>query len=72
MPRPGVHHRGFWSDDVAADRERLMAAGYPVAADLLVFGADQPPPVVYHHDGEGGFIEIVASSLRDAISTLWA
>jgi Glyoxalase/Bleomycin resistance protein/Dioxygenase superfamily len=30
--RPGLHHVGVWSDDVAADTERCLAAGWTLTA----------------------------------------
>ena len=48
--QPGLHHVGLWSDDIAADTERLVAAGWTLrlaqrdpAEGYGVFTYVQPP-----------------------------
>ena len=48
--QPGLHHVGLWSDDVAAETERLVAAGWTLrlaqrdpAEGYGVFTYVQPP-----------------------------
>ena len=48
---PGVHHVGLWVDDVAAETERCVDAGWKVAA------AGAPPD-----DGYGAFTYVVPPS----------
>ena len=48
---PGVHHVGLWVDDVAAETERCLAAGWRLAA------AGAAPD-----DGYGGFTYVVPPS----------
>lgn len=68
---PGVHHVGLWVDDVAAETERLAAAGWQVAA------AGAPP-----EDGYGAYsyvvppngtiVELVTSAALPRFERWWA
>lgn len=66
----GVHHLGYWSDDVAADATRLEAAGY--AHEASGVGADGAPMWGYYRGPTGPRIELVSRSLEPAMSALWA
>jgi catechol 2,3-dioxygenase-like lactoylglutathione lyase family enzyme len=57
---PRIHHIGLWTDDVAAEAQRLIAAGLPVAAG----GLDNDDPAVpgyfsYHRNPHGDLVELV-------------
>jgi catechol 2,3-dioxygenase-like lactoylglutathione lyase family enzyme len=57
---PAIHHIGLWTDDVAAEAERLVASGMPVVAG----GLDNDDPAVpgyfsYHDNPQGGKVELV-------------
>ncbi|MEM9132682.1 MAG: VOC family protein [Actinomycetota bacterium] len=68
---PGINHVGLWVDDVAAETERCVAAGWTVVA-----AAAAP------EDGYGGFsyvepptgvrVELVDDAIRPSFEAWWA
>jgi catechol 2,3-dioxygenase-like lactoylglutathione lyase family enzyme len=55
-----IHHVGLWTDDVAAEAQRLIDSGMPVIAG----GLDNDDPLVpgffsYHRNPQGGNLELV-------------
>jgi catechol 2,3-dioxygenase-like lactoylglutathione lyase family enzyme len=61
--QPGLHHVGLWSDDIVAETERLVAAGWTLrmaqsepAQGYGVFTYVQPP--------SGLLVELVSSAAR--------
>lgn len=66
----GVHHLGYWSDDVPGDGDRLAQAGYTPEAEGL--GPDGVPYWAYHGKPGAPRIELVTRRLEPAISQLWA
>lgn len=61
----GLHHLGYWSDDIEADSKDLAAAGLPLEAAGL--GPDDQVVYAYHH-GEGGIrIELVDRAMKPVI-----
>jgi Glyoxalase/Bleomycin resistance protein/Dioxygenase superfamily len=66
----GIHHLGFWSDDVAADGDALERAGY--AFEAAGRGQDGKPSWAYHRSPEGPRIELVNRSLEPLLSMMWA
>jgi catechol 2,3-dioxygenase-like lactoylglutathione lyase family enzyme len=68
---PGVHHMGVWSDDVAADTDAVVAAGWSVAAAAAppedgygTFAYVQPP--------SGMIVELVSAAARPRFEAWWA
>lgn len=67
---PGVHHLGLWVDDVAAETERCLAAGWTIAAAHAapddgygVFTYVVPP--------SGTIVELVAEAIRPTFEAWW-
>lgn len=57
---PRIHHVGLWTDDVAAEAQRLVRSGMPVIAG----GMDNADPAApgyfsYHENPQGGNVELV-------------
>jgi hypothetical protein len=61
----GVHHLGFWSEDMAADAARLIAAGYPCGATADTPGG-QPVGFSYHRLRSGLWVELVDIARKPA------
>jgi catechol 2,3-dioxygenase-like lactoylglutathione lyase family enzyme len=68
----GLHHLGFWCDDVAAAGARLEKAGYaPVAAQDP--GDGSPPMFAYYAGPDGIYVELVsAPMLRESLEAVFA
>ncbi|GAA3384963.1 VOC family protein [Cryptosporangium minutisporangium] len=66
----GIHHLGYWSDDVAADSAALVARGYA----LEVTGArpDGTPYWAYHRPAHGPRIELVSREVQSGLERLWS
>lgn len=71
-PGSGIHHLGYWSDDVAADTAELERHGYEVEATRR--GLDGAPFFAFLRGGEvtGFRVELVSSAARPALERLWA
>ena len=65
----GIHHLGWWSDDVVGDGARLVAAGYA----LEVAGEDGQGTRswAYHRSPAGPRIELVSRELEAPMAGLW-
>lgn len=68
---PGIHHQGIWVDDVAAETERLVAAGWTLEM------AGQPPengygPMTYVRSPSGFLLEPVSAAVRPRFERWWA
>jgi catechol 2,3-dioxygenase-like lactoylglutathione lyase family enzyme len=67
--RPGLHHVGVWSDDVAADTEALLAAGWRLRlaqrSPAAGYGA-----LTYVEPPSGLLVELVSSAL-EPMFTRW-
>jgi hypothetical protein len=68
---PGVHHHGVWVDHVAAETERLVAAGWTVEM------AEKPPEegygaVTYVRSPSGFLLEPVTAAIRPVFDRWWA
>ncbi|MDE0320655.1 MAG: VOC family protein [Acidimicrobiales bacterium] len=68
---PGVHHVGVWVDDVAAETERCLHAGWKVAAAAAppddgygVFAYVVPP--------SGPIVELVWSAIEQRFESWWS
>jgi Glyoxalase/Bleomycin resistance protein/Dioxygenase superfamily len=66
----GVHHLGYWSDDVASDGDRLVARGYAVEATGV--RPDGNAIWAYHRNPAGPRIELVSNDLREGLGQYWA
>ncbi len=64
----GVHHLGFWSNDLDADAARLVAAGYPVGVTAAT-PDDQPAGFTYHRLHTGLWVELVDIARKPAYET---
>jgi hypothetical protein len=65
----GLHHLGFWADDLKAGAAALEAAGMALAA--TVPGPDGAPTAFAYHRHPGGFyVELVGSEARPAFEPL--
>ena len=59
-PGPRIHHIGLWTDDVAAEAQRLVRSGLPVVAGGLDdVDASVPGYFSYHDNPHGGKVELV-------------
>jgi hypothetical protein len=65
----GIHHLGYWSDDVAADSSRLVERGY--AAEATGVRPDGLAGWAYHRGPAGPRIEIVSRQLQPALEQYW-
>ena len=65
----GVHHLGYWSDDVAADSAALTAAGFELE---LRGGAEDAPMFAYHRHPTSPRIEILARWIQPTFEQYWA
>lgn len=65
----GIHHVGFWSDDVAADSAELERNGYVVEATRSVSGT---PFFAFLTAATGFRIELVTRAAHEGLSRCWA
>jgi hypothetical protein len=66
----GIHHLGYWSDDVAADGARLVEQGYVEEASGL--GGGGSAMWSYYRAPSGPRTELVSRSLEPFLAQLWA
>jgi Glyoxalase/Bleomycin resistance protein/Dioxygenase superfamily len=66
----GIHHLGYWSDDVAADGAALERAGY--ALEAAGAGPEGSRSWAYHRSPTGPRIELVSRSLEPFMAVMWA
>ena len=66
----GIHHLGYWSDDVAGDAAELERLGFVTEATGLQ--PDGTPYWAYHRDPGGYRIELVARSLQPMMEQYWS
>lgn len=68
---PGVHHHGIWTDDVAVETERLVAAGW-----TLELSGRSPEEgygsMAYLRSPSGFLLEPVSSAARPRLESWWA
>ena len=69
-PGSGIHHVGYWSDDVATDSTLLAGRGY--ATEATGTRPDGPLSWAYHRSPTGPRIEIVSRQLQPALEQYWA
>ncbi len=68
-PGSGVHHIGYWSDDVTTDAAQLEARGFLHEASGL--GPDGVPMWGYYRSPTGPRVELVSRALQAGMATLW-
>ncbi len=68
-PGSGIHHLGYWSDDVAADAVRLTSRGY--AAEATGVRPDGTAVWAYHRSASGPRIELVSRDLVAGLEQYW-
>ncbi|AHH19036.1 glyoxalase/bleomycin resistance protein/dioxygenase superfamily protein [Nocardia nova SH22a] len=66
----GIHHVGYWSDDVAADMAELTAAGYEVEA--VRPGPDGAPMFAFLTAASGFRIELLTRAAESGLARCWA
>ena len=68
---PGVHHVGIWVDDVTAETERCLAAGWRVAA-ANASPEDGYGLFTYVVPPSGPIVELVAEAIKPGFEAWWA
>jgi hypothetical protein len=66
----GIHHLGYWSDDVAADSAALEGAGY--AFEAAGTGPEGARTWAYYRPADGPRIELVSRALEPFMEMMWA
>ena len=66
----GIHHLGYWSDDVAADAARLTGRGY--VAEATGVRPDGGAVWAYHRSPSGPRIELVSRDIAAGLEGYWA
>lgn len=66
----GIHHVGYWSDDVARDSAALEQRGVP--REAAGTRPDGTVSWVYHRAASGPRIELVTAELRPLLEQYWA
>lgn len=65
----GVHHLGYWSDDVAADSAGLARRGHPAEAEGT--RPDGTPYWAFHRAAGGPRVELVTRALQPVLERYW-
>lgn len=65
----GVHHVGYWSDDVDADGRRLVARGY--AEEARGVQPDGTAAWSYHRSADGPRVELVSRQIQAGLEQYW-
>ncbi|NEB02794.1 VOC family protein [Streptomyces sp. SID13726] len=66
----GVHHLGYWSDDVAADSAELAGRGHELEAQGR--RPDGTPYWAFHRAAGGARVELVTRELQPVLERYWA
>ncbi|MFN2538518.1 MAG: VOC family protein [Mycobacteriales bacterium] len=66
----GIHHLGYWSDDVAADSAELVRRGY--ATEAVGSRPDGTPYWSFHRIDTGPRVELVSRSVQPGLEQYWA
>lgn len=69
-PVAGVHHLGYWSDDLTGDGDLLQSSGYSMEAAGL--RPDGSTIWSYHRKANGFRVELVNRELRSFLEHYWA
>lgn len=65
----GIHHIGYWSDDLTADAAELTAQGY--VTEVSRQGPDGKPFFAFLRSDRGFRIELVSRVAETGLSQLW-
>ena len=65
----GIHHVGYWSDDVAADAAELTGQGYVTEAGRA--GPDGKPFFAFLRSAKGFRVELVSRVAERGLEQLW-
>jgi hypothetical protein len=66
----GIHHAGYWSEDMTVDGRRLDAGGY--AEEARGVRPDGTPIWAYYRNPQGLRIELVSRQLQSGLEQYWA
>jgi hypothetical protein len=66
----GIHHAGYWSEDMTVDGRRLDACGY--AEEARGVRPDGTPIWAYYRSPRGLRIELVSRQLQAGLEQYWA
>ena len=66
----GIHHVGYWSDDVAADSAALERRGYQ--AEATRDGPDGVPFFAFYRSATGFRVELVSRIAQPALERSWS
>ena len=66
----GIHHAGYWSDDMTRDGRRLNASGY--AEEAMGVLPDGTAIWAYYRSPRGLRIELVSRQLQAGLEQYWA
>jgi hypothetical protein len=66
----GIHHAGYWTEDIAVDGRKLDARGYAEEARGVL--PDGTPIWAYYRSPKGPRIELVSRQLRSGLEQYWA
>lgn len=68
-PVAGVHHLGYWSDDLVGDGDRLLSRGYSMEAAGL--SPDGTALWSYHRKANGFRVELVDRGVQSFLEQYW-
>jgi Glyoxalase/Bleomycin resistance protein/Dioxygenase superfamily len=68
-PGSGLHHLGYWSDDVEADSARMAKQG--LVREAAGCDLEGNPYWAYHRRGNGPRIEIVSRAIEPLFQYYW-
>jgi len=66
----GIHHLGYWSDDVRGDSDQLVRRGWE--AEAIGRRPNGEPYWAYHRNTSGPRIELVSRALQPVLGRYWA
>ena len=69
-PVPGIHHFGYWSDDVAGDSASLVERGYSMEVEGI--RPDGSAYLAYYRKNNGLRVELVSRELEPGLERYWA
>ena len=69
-PIAGIHHFGYWSDDVARDSASLVERGY--AMEVEGIRPDGSAYLAYYRKDNGLRVELVSRELEPGLERYWA
>ena len=68
----GIHHVGYWSDDVAADSAALERDGYLPEATRQDPDGGGAAAFAFYRSAAGFRVELVSRAVKPALERLWA